>query len=103
MRLKQTNIDFGPGVRKWSYERFIQHFTPIYPDADLPAYAKSLGLVKEPAATDEEAPVILSDDRVIAVPEDVADALEDSGLDELLGLKRRKASSREKPKGRGRK
>lgn len=44
MKQKVTKISFGESVKKMSYDEFIARFQPIYPDADLNAYAADLGI-----------------------------------------------------------
>jgi hypothetical protein len=58
--MKQVTINpisFSPAVRSWTRERFLSTFTPVYPDHDLEAYAKELGLISEPVA--DEAPAAI--------------------------------------------
>jgi hypothetical protein len=37
--------------------QFIAHFLPIYPDADLSAYADELGLISEPVGAEPPATI----------------------------------------------
>lgn len=57
MQIPVTKIDFHKSVHQgWTLEQFLRRYSPVYPDADLEAYAKELGLVTEPAAEDNPAP-----------------------------------------------
>jgi len=54
-----TKISFNPKVKRLTVEQFITRFQPIYPEADLQAYANELGLISE-AVAPEAPPAIPS-------------------------------------------
>ena len=63
MKIKVTKIDFNKSVvKRYTRRAFIAKFRKVYPDADLEAYAKQLGLVNEPAAENTTAPATTQPD-----------------------------------------
>ncbi|WP_346320770.1 hypothetical protein [Chitinophaga sp. YIM B06452] len=45
---------FHESVKGWSYDEFIATFSPIYPEYDLAATAKGLGIKPQAPSTAEE-------------------------------------------------
>lgn len=71
-------------VAHMTAEQFIAHFQPTYPDADLQAYAISLGLISEAVAP--EAPPAIPP-RTFASEEEAKEAGRREGADDAALLK----------------
>jgi len=65
-----------------SVEQFMARFRPIYPDADLQAYADSLGLISE-AVAPEAPPAIPSCATVANVSASLAIVQEEEPVEEI--------------------
>lgn len=59
MRKPIVHMSFHPSVKEWTYDQFVERYKEQLTEDEIKHFATSLGLVSEPAAGGESAPVNL--------------------------------------------